>query len=121
MLDGQAVVKVLNWWMRSQKLEVVNHSEDDNIFVHEHIVSIKYVYFLSSPTKHKNLSTNRVLNDSCQILWSEKVTNSGPQQSIVGPGECSIPKVANNIIWGPGATLSHQNARLLALKWLLPK
>ena len=63
--------------MQSQKLEVVNRGEDDSNFVHRHIVSIKYVYFLSSPAKHKNLSTNRVLNDSCQILWSEKVTNSG--------------------------------------------
>ena len=77
MSDGYVVAKVLNWLMRSQKLEVVNHSEDDNIFVHEHIVSIKYVYFLSSPTKHKNLSTNGVLNDSHQILWSKKVTNVG--------------------------------------------
>jgi hypothetical protein len=63
--------------MQSQKPKVVNRSEDDNISIHEHIVSIKYVYFLSSPTKRKNLSTNRVLNDSCQILWSKKVTNNG--------------------------------------------
>ena len=77
MSDGWAVAKVLHWLMRSLKPEVVNHSEGDSISVHGHIVSIKYVYFLSSPTKHKNLSTNRVLNDSCQILWSEKVTNNG--------------------------------------------
>jgi hypothetical protein len=69
--------------MRSRKLEVVNRSEDDNISVHEHIVSIKYVYFMSSPAKHK-FSTNRVLNDSYQILWSKKVTNNGfnNQQSV---------------------------------------
>ena len=77
MSDGLTVAKVLNWLMRSRKLEVVNRSEDDNISVHGHIVSIKYVDFLFSPTKHTNLSTNRVLNDSYQILWSEKVTNSG--------------------------------------------
>ena len=64
MSDGYVVAKVLNWLMRSQKLEVVNHSEDDNISIDGHIVSIKYVY-LSSSAKHKNLSTNRVLNDSC--------------------------------------------------------
>jgi hypothetical protein len=43
--------------MRSQKLEVVNRSEDDSISIHGHIVFVKYVYFLSSPAKHKNLST----------------------------------------------------------------
>jgi hypothetical protein len=31
------------------------------------------------------------------------------------------PQVANNNIWGPGATPSRQNARLLALKLLLLK
>ena len=77
MSDGLAVAKVLNWLIQSWKPEVVNRSEDDSISIHGHIVSIKYVYFLSSPTKHKNLSTNRVLNDSYQILWSEKVTNNG--------------------------------------------
>ena len=77
MLDGYAVAKVLNWLMRSQKPEVVNHNEDDSISIHRYIVSIKYVYFLSSPAEHKNLSTNRVLNEFCQILWSEKVMNSG--------------------------------------------
>jgi hypothetical protein len=77
MLDGLAFAKVLNWLMWSQNPEVVNHSEDDGISVHGHIVSIKYVYFMSSPAKHKNLSTIRVFNDSCQILWSRKVTNNG--------------------------------------------
>ena len=84
MSDGWAVTKVLNWLMRSQKPEVVNHSKDDIISVHRHIISIKYVYFLSSPAKHKNLSINRVLNDPCQILWSKEVTNNGfnNQQSV---------------------------------------
>jgi hypothetical protein len=83
MLDGSAVAKVLNW-LWSQNPEVVNRSEDDGISVHDHIVSIKYVYFLSNPAKHKNLSTNRVFNDSCQILWSGKVMNNGfnNQQSV---------------------------------------
>jgi hypothetical protein len=31
------------------------------------------------------------------------------------------PQVANNNIWGPDATPSCQNARLLTLKLLLPK
>ena len=53
MSDGYAVAKVLIWLMRSRKPEVVNHSKDDNISVHGHIVSIKYVYFLSSPAEHK--------------------------------------------------------------------
>ena len=94
MSDGLAVAKVLNWLMQSRKAEVVNHSEEDNISVHGYIVSIKYVYFLSSPAKHKNLSTNRVLNDSCQILWSEKVTNSGfnNQQSV----RVNAPSLSSN-------------------------
>ena len=92
MSDGLVVAKVLNWLMRSQKPEVVNHSKDDNISIHGYIVPIKYVYFLSSPVKHENLSTNRVLNDSCQILWSEKVTNSGFNNQKVSLGECFVPK-----------------------------
>jgi hypothetical protein len=111
MLDGLVVAKVLNWLMQSRKPEVVNRSEDDNISVHGHIVSIKYVYFLSSPAKHKNLFTNRIFNDSYQILWSEKVTNIDfNNQQLV---RVNAPS--------PSATPSHQNARLLALKWLLPK
>jgi hypothetical protein len=84
MSDGWAIAKVFNWLMQSRKLEVVNHSEDNNISVRGHIVFVKYVYFLSSPAKHKNPSTNRVLNDSCQILWSENMTNNGfkNQQSV---------------------------------------
>jgi hypothetical protein len=31
------------------------------------------------------------------------------------------PQVLNNIIWGPSTTPSHQNTRLLVLKWLLLK
>jgi hypothetical protein len=74
--------------MQPRKLEVVNRREDDSTSVHEHIVSIKYVYFLSSPTKHKNLSTNRVLNDSMVREGDEQRL----QQSTVGLGECSVPK-----------------------------
>ena len=68
MWEASAVAKVLNWLMWSRKPEVVNRSEDNSISVHGHIVSIKYVYFMSNPANHKTLSTNRVLNDSCQIL-----------------------------------------------------
>jgi hypothetical protein len=78
--------------MQSQKPEVVNRSEDDNISIHINIVSIKYVYFLSSPAKHKNLSTNRVLNDFSSNFVVSDGDEHRLQQSTVGPGECSIPK-----------------------------
>ena len=71
MWGAQAVAKALNWLMWSRNPEV----ENLNIFVDVHIVSIKHGRFLCSLAKHKNLSTNRVFNHSCEILWSEKVTN----------------------------------------------
>jgi hypothetical protein len=64
------------------------------------------------------ISINRVLNNSCQICGPRKWQTTA---SIINSrsGWMLYPQVANNIIWGPGATPSRQN--LLALKWLLPK
>lgn len=60
LIQWTVVAKVLNWFVQSPNLDVVNHSEDDSISVHVHIVPIKHVCFLCSRAKHKNLSTNMV-------------------------------------------------------------
>jgi hypothetical protein len=73
------------------KPEVVNRSEDDSISVHVNIASIKYVYFLYSPAKHKNPSTNRVFNDSSNFVVREG-DEQWLQQSTIGPVECSVLK-----------------------------
>ena len=78
--------------MRSQKLEVVNHSEDDNISIHINIASIKYVYLLSSPAKHKKSLHKQGLKRFLSNFAVREGDEQRLQQSTVGPGECSILK-----------------------------
>lgn len=70
--DTSIIAKVLNGLMLSPKLEVANRTEHDNILVHVDVIPRKYGRFLCSPTKHKNFSTNRVLNDSMKLYGSRK-------------------------------------------------
>jgi hypothetical protein len=76
MWDTSVIAKVLNGLILPPKLEVVNRTEHDNILVHVNIIPRKYGRFLCSPVKHKKISIDRVFNDSCETLWSKKVTNS---------------------------------------------
>ena len=92
MWEACAVAKVLKWFTRSPNPEVVNCREDDSISIHIHIVSIKHVCFMCSPTKHKK-SLHKL---GLQRFLSNFVVQEGDeqwlQQSTVGPGECFVPK-----------------------------
>jgi hypothetical protein len=76
MWDKSVIAKVLNGLMLPPKLEVVNWTEHGNISVLVDIIPRNYGRFLCSPSKHKNFSTNRIVNDSCETLWFKKVMNN---------------------------------------------
>ena len=53
MWNTSEIAKVLDGYMWPPMTEVVNRSEDDNIFIHIDTIPIKYGRLLSKAAKHK--------------------------------------------------------------------